>query len=286
MPNISYSQLSVFENCPKQYKLRYVDKLSKNVSNIHLIFGSAMHTVIQSWLDVIYNKTATAADKMDLNTMLKDELISEFLKAQEKDEQAPCTKDQINEFFDDGVAILDFLKRRRGDYFAKKQWSLVGCEIPINVKIRDKIRLIGFLDVVLKHSRGRIKILDLKTSTICWNKYVKSDKLKAAQLLLYKMFYAEQKFVAPQDIDIEFFILKRRLYEKADFPQKRIQKFVPANGSVSLNRARKMLDNFVTSTFDKDGKYIVENLNATPSKKSCKFCEFLDTEDCKDGVKS
>ena len=285
MPNISYSQLSLFENCPKQYKLRYVDKKSTFVSNIHLIFGSAMHTVIQTWLDCIYNSTAAAADKMDLNVMLKDELISEFLKAQEKDNQAPCDKKQIEEFYDDGVAILDFLKKKRGDYFSKREWKLLGCEIPLNVKLRDKIRMIGFLDVVLQHSSGRIKILDLKTSTMGWNKYVKADKIKAAQLLLYKMFYAEQKFVAPEDIDIEFFILKRRLYEKAEFPQKRIQKFVPANGKVSLNRARQLLDNFVKTTFDEDGKYIVENLKATPSKKSCKFCEFLDTEDCTEGVK-
>ena len=285
MPNISYSQLSVFENCPKQYKLRYVDKLSKSVSNIHLIFGSAMHTVIQEWLDCIYNSTAAAADKMDLNVMLKDELISEFLKAQEKDNQPPCDKQQIEEFYDDGVAILKFLKKKRGDYFTKKEWKLLGCEIPLNVKLKDKIRMIGFLDVVLQHSSGRIKILDLKTSTMGWNKYTKQDKVKAAQLLLYKLFYAEQKFVAPEDIDIEFFILKRRLYEKADFPQKRIQKFVPANGKISLNRAKQMLDRFVENTFDNEGKYLVENLSATPSKKSCRFCEFLDTDDCSEGVK-
>ena len=285
MPNISYSQLSLYENCPKQYKLRYVDKKSTFVSNIHLIFGSAMHTVIQSWLDTIYKETATKADQMDLNVMLKDELINEFLKAEEKDGQPPCTKDQIGEFYDDGVNILDFLKKRRADYFSKRGWSLVGCEIPINVKIKDKIRMIGFLDVVLKHESGRVKILDLKTSTMGWNKYVKADKIKAAQLLLYKMFYAEQKFMDPKDIDIEFFILKRKLYEKTDFPQKRIQKFVPANGSVSLNRARTMLDRFVDNTFDNKGKFIVENLKATPSKKSCRYCEFLNTPDCTEGVK-
>ena len=284
MPNISYSQMSLWTNCPKQYKLRYVDKVSKFVSNIHLIFGTAMHTVVQSWLDTIYKETATKADNMDLNMMLKDELISEFLKANEKDGQAPCTKDQIGEFYDDGVAILDYLKKRRADYFSKKGWKLVGCEIPIGVPLKEKVRMIGYLDVVLRHESGRVKIIDLKTSTMGWNKYVKADKVKAAQLLLYKMFYAEQKFVDPKDIDIEFFILKRKLYEKADFPQKRIQKFVPANGTVSLGRARQMLDTFVTNTFDDKGKYIVENLTATPSKKACRWCEFLNTKDCTEGI--
>lgn len=284
MPNISYSQMSLWKNCPKQYKLRYVDKISKSVSNIHLIFGSAMHTVIQEWLDTIYNKTATKADAMDLNVMLKDEMINEFLKAEEKDGQSPCTKEQINEFYDDGVATLDFLKKRRGEYFSKKGWKLLGCEIPIGVPLKEKVRMIGYLDVVLQDDSGRVKILDLKTSTMGWNKYTKADKVKAAQLLLYKLFYAEQKFVDPKDIDIEFFILKRKLYEKADFPQKRIQKFVPANGSVSLKKARQMLDEFVEKVFDNKGKYITENLVATPSKKACRFCEFLNTPDCTEGV--
>ena len=285
MARISYSQMSVYQNCPQQYKLRYVDKLSKNVSNIHLIFGSAMHTVIQSWLDTIYNQTAKAADAMDLNVMLKDELISEFLKAEAKDKQAPCTKDQIEEFYTDGVNILDFLSKNRATYFTKRDWTLLGCEIPINVKLREKVNLIGFLDVVLKHSSGKIKIIDLKTATMGWNKHQKSDKVKAAQLLLYKMFYADTKFISPEDIDVEFFILKRRLYEKADFPQKRIQKFTPANGKPSLNKAKKMLDEFIDNTFDDEGKYLIENLQATPSKKSCRWCEFLDTPDCDKGIK-
>ena len=98
------------------------------------------------------------------------------------------------------------------------------------------------------------------------------------------MFFSEQRSVNVNDIDIEFMILKRQLYEKTDFPQKRIQIFKPANGSVSMNRARNDLLEFVNTVFDQEGKFIVENMVATPSKKACKYCEFLNTSDCTEGI--
>lgn len=53
---VSYSQFSMFSNCPRQYKLRYIDKLSKKESSIHLVFGSSMHNTIQHYLRVMYER--------------------------------------------------------------------------------------------------------------------------------------------------------------------------------------------------------------------------------------
>ena len=52
MSRISYSQLSMYNDCPLRWKLNYVDKLSISESNIYLIFGTAMHEVIQTYLEV------------------------------------------------------------------------------------------------------------------------------------------------------------------------------------------------------------------------------------------
>ena len=41
---------------------------------------------------------------------------------------------------------------------------------------------------------------------------------------------------------------------------------------------------FVNTVFDDDGKFIVENMIATPSKKACRYCEFLKTDDCTEGI--
>ena len=55
----------------------------------------------------------------------------------------------------------------------------------------------------------------------------KPDKNKTDQLLLYKSFYSKQHDVPLDRIDVEYFIVKRKLYEGLDFPQRRVQTFVP-----------------------------------------------------------
>ena len=117
MNKISYSQLSMYNDCPFRWKLNYVDDLRISESNIHLIFGTAMHEVIQTWLEVMYNDSIKNADLIDLNEMLRDRLIENFKEAKHNDGRAPCSKEDLQEFFEDGVAILDFVKKKRGDYF-------------------------------------------------------------------------------------------------------------------------------------------------------------------------
>ena len=247
MGKISYSQFAMWDKCPYTWKLNYVDKAETFKGNIYTLFGSAIHETIQAYLVCYYERTIKEADALPLHDILIYRMKELYKESKERygDEFEVDQKEMI-EFTNDGFAIIDEFLKRKGSHFKKKDTELVGIEMNLNYKLPKELRFVGFMDVVLHDKKtGRMKIIDIKSSTMGWNKYVKADKLKAAQLLLYKMFYAEQKFLAPEDIDIEFFILKRRLYEKADFPQKRIQKFVPANGSISLNRARKMLDNFV-----------------------------------------
>ena len=69
------------------------------------------------------------------------------------------------------------------------------------------------------------------------------------------------------------------------FPQKRVQKFSPASGTVSMNKVAKRLDTFLDLAFDDEGNRISDNIVPTPSKKSCRFCEFNQTEYCSVGVR-
>ena len=63
----------------------------------------------------------------------------------------------MKEFFNDGVAILDFVKKRRADYFSKRGYKLIGCEVPIEVDMKKNIKMVGYLDIV---------ILDEMTNTL------------------------------------------------------------------------------------------------------------------------
>tara|TARA_Y100001963_G_C6671644_1_gene395388 strand:+ start:39 stop:863 length:825 start_codon:yes stop_codon:yes gene_type:complete len=274
----------MYNDCPLRWKLNYVDDLRISESNIHLIFGTAMHEVIQTWLEVMYNDSVKNADLIDLNEMLRDRLIENFKEAKYNDGKPPCTKEDLQEFFEDGVAILDFVKKKRGDYFQKRQFELIGCEVPIEVMLKKDIKMVGYLDIVLKHvPTDTITIFDIKTSTRGWNKWMKADKNKTQQLLLYKQFYSKQYNHPIENIDVEYFIVKRKLWENTDFPQKRVQKFVPASGTVSMNKVSKGLNKFLDEAFTEDGKH-KNDMVATPSKKACRFCEFKNTEYCKYGI--
>lgn len=285
MGRISYSQLSMYNECPQRWKLNYVDKLRVSESNIYLVFGTAMHEVIQTYLEIMYHDSIKNADMLNLEKMLRDKLIEQFNIAKENDGKAPCTKEDLNEFFQDGIEILDFIKKKRNDYFQKRQYELLGCEVPIEVDLEKNVKIVGYLDIVLKHiPTDTITIYDIKTSTRGWNKWQKMDKNKTQQLLLYKQFYSKQYNVPVENINVEYFIVKRKLWENTDFPQKRVQKFVPASGKPSINKVMSGLDTFIGNVFDDNGEHKTDKIFALPSKKACRWCEFRKTEHCSVGV--
>ena len=286
MGRISYSQLSMFRECPLRWKLNYIDDLSVREPSIHLLFGTAMHEVIQKYLEVMYYDSVKNSNKLNLEQRLHDKMYEQFKMDKESYGKNPCTLEDMQEFFNDGVTILDFIKKRRGEYFSKRGYKLIGCEVPIDVELKKNIKMVGYLDIViLDEVTGILKIYDIKTSTKGWNKWMKKDENKTQQLLLYKQFYSEQYNHPIDKIEVEYFIVKRKLWENLDFPQKRVQKFSPASGTVSMNKVAKRLDTFIDLAFDEKGERISENIVATPSKKSCRWCEFNQTEYCNQGVR-
>ena len=275
----------MYSDCPLRWKLNYVDDLKISESNIHLIFGTAMHEVLQSYLEIMYYDTVKNANLLPLEEMLRDKLIEQFKLAEERDGKPPCTKKDIGEFFQDGCDILDFFKKRRGEYFSRRGYKLIGCEVPIEVDMKNNIKMVGYIDIViLDEISNTIKIYDIKTSTRGWNKWMKKDENKTQQLLLYKQFYSKQYNHPIDKIEVEYFIVKRKLWENLDFPQKRVQKFVPASGKPSMNKVGRRLDTFLNEAFTEDGERR-NDMVATPSKKACRFCEFNQTEYCSQGVR-
>jgi hypothetical protein len=132
------------------------------------------------------------------------------------------------------------------------------------------------MDVVLHNKvTGRVKIIDIKTATMGWNKYQKADKNKTNQLLLYKQFFSKERDIPMDKIDVEYFILKRRLYENMDFPQKRIQVFTPASGTPSVNRVMKRLQEFMDECYDDDGVIIANDYEKCEKHKKCILCKGL-----------
>ena len=278
----------MWAQCPHKWKTAYIDDKREFTESIHTLFGTSMHEVIQTFLTVMYNDTVKLAEQLPLDDMLRTRMKRNFESALEQNGGVMfCEEKDMVEFYIQGVEILDFIKKKRAQYFSKKGYELVGIEVPINYDLPNNIKFIGYIDIVIKDTiRDVIKIYDIKTSTMGWNKYMKADKIKSDQLLLYKQFYSKQ-FDHPLDkIEVEYFIVKRKLWENTDFPQKRVQKFAPANGKPSINQVTKRLSEFMTECFTSDGEYNTEHIySKEASKKNCRFCDFNQTEFCDAGVK-
>jgi hypothetical protein len=284
---VSYSQYTIYANCPHHWKLEYMEGHKKRDPSIFLIFGTAMHETIQEWLHVLYTKSPTEASELKLGQMLYDYMLDAYKEMKGQCGQNFSSPGELKEFLEDGIEILDFIVKNRVDYFNTRQLNLVGIELPIYAQVikTHKVYIRGFLDLVFEDTyQNKLVIWDIKTSTRGWNKWQKADKTKTAQLVLYKKYLSEQYGYPLDRIDVKYFIVKRKLVEGMMYAQKRVQQFVPANGSVTLNKVTKSFENFIRNSFNEDGTYRVESkYPAIKGKngKNCKWCPFKnDFEKC------
>lgn len=280
---ISYSQYAMYSTCPKHWELAYIKNLRTFSQSIHTIFGTAFHETLQNYLIVMFEQSVKAANEIDINKYLADKMHSGYKEAVEKIGEHFSTKREMNEFYSDGVAILDYFKKKRGQYFSAKNEELLGIEIPIYHPVNnknDKVMMLGYLDIVIRDKRdNKITIIDIKTSTRGWNKYQKADKTKTSQLVLYKKYFAEQYGFDVEKIDIKYMIVKRKLIDGAMFPQKRITDLIPASGKPTRNKLTQSIESFVDLNFNPDGSYIKDKqyvASAGKNNKNCKWCEFKD----------
>ena len=284
MARVSFSQYSMWSSCPQQYKLSYIDGLSESSSNIHSVFGSAMHETLQEYLSRCLRISKSQADKnMDTKEFLKEKMREFFIKESNDGADPICSKEELVEFLEDGYLILDYFQKSKNfnNFFSLKDDELVAIEQPINTKILENVNFMGFIDFIVRSKKtGRYRITDFKTSTKGWSKYQKSDPVKNSQILLYKKFYAELIGISPDIIDVEFIILKRKVAEVEDFTIPRISKHVPASGKPSINKAWKGFSEFVDSVFDSEGKYRTDIEYPKKPSKLCGWCEFFDRGLC------
>ena len=285
---ISYSQMSMYRSCPHKWSLQYKDGHYDDSPSIHFTFGTAMHEVIQDWLTVLYEESATKADQINLEEQFQEKFIGLYKESYSKNSETHYSSpEELREFFEDGVAILDFIKKKRNQYFSKRGWHLAGIELPIVMNVGRNLMYKGFIDLVLYHEpTNKFYIYDIKTSTRGWNAKAKSDENKQMQLVLYKKFFNEQYGIPLENIEVEFFIVRRKVWENSDYPIYRVQQHKPAAGRNKLRKADKILDEFITECFTPKGKY-QDKEHPKVVSSLCKWCPFNGDESlCNKNVSS
>lgn len=286
--HISYSQLNSFANCQKQWYLQYVKKLAPYEGSIHAMFGTAMHETIQTWLTTLYYDKVKTANEMDLDALLYENMVKAYKSTKAQNSFQEFTSlEEMNMFYLDGKHILNFLKKKRGGYFSTKGTYLAGVETLLYQELRPGVQFKGFIDLVFySEVLDEWTIIDIKTSTSGWNDWAKKDDNKIAQILLYKEFFSKQFDIPIDKINVEYFILKRKVPKDAEFAamERRVQQFRPPSGKIKRGQAVSLMNNFVETAVDMDGEYIDKDYPTSPSKSACMFCSFKKMRICPDAV--
>ncbi len=124
---ISYSQLSMFTECPKKWSLQYREGHKQFTSTIHTVFGSALHEVLQHYLDVMYEKSGAEADRINTYDMFEEKLREEYTTQYKKNKNQHFSNPQeLRQFFDEGIEIIRDFSKNKSKYFSKRGWWLVG----------------------------------------------------------------------------------------------------------------------------------------------------------------
>ena len=82
--NISFSQLSMYSQCPKKWSLNYREGHKVSEQSIHMTFGTAVHETLQHYLDVMYETSAAEADRINIEEYFEEQLRDNYASAYKK----------------------------------------------------------------------------------------------------------------------------------------------------------------------------------------------------------
>ena len=274
--HISYSSLSTYNKCPKLWELQYLRNEVPFTQSIYTCFGTAMHETIQEWLTIMYHDKVKTANEIDLDKLLYANMTKAYKQGRAMMQgEHFSNSDQMTEFWLDGKHILEFLKKKRAGYFSTKNMMLAGVETLLYQEIKPGIMFKGLVDLVFYHpNTDRWTIMDIKTSTSGWRDNQKKNPNLTAQVILYREFFSKQFNIDKDKIDVQFFIVKRRVPVDAEFAimQRRVQEFSPASGPRKTKQVLESMKKFINDAIDENGKYIDKNYECGSPFGKCKDC--------------
>lgn len=194
--HISFSELNQYKECGHKHLIEKYLKLAVSPTSIHLIFGNAIHSALETGIRDQLNLEARIAHFVQYFTKeMMDKMIN--------------TKDyaEVKNFTKQGEHILRLLSTEK----ILQKYELIGVEMSLYEKLFDNFHFKGFIDLILKDKKtGRILIIDWKTSGEQWDvQKKKKNKVFMAQMRLYKYFYSRKFDISIDEIDCKYIVLNR-----------------------------------------------------------------------------
>lgn len=286
---VSYSQYSTWRTCQYQWYLNYAQGNYIFNPSIHTCFGTAIHNTLQTYLEEVFTISNAQVNKKDWILFFKDTFTKEYQdNLKQNKNQHFSSPAEMKEFFDDGVEIINAFIKDKSKWFGVRGWELVGIETPIIYPLEGKTNLYmkGFIDLVMyNHNTDKYFIYDFKTSTRGWTDKEKKDETKTQQILLYKKYFSDLYKVDLDKIEVEFIVLKRKLFESKDFVIPRVQGFQPSAGKIKMKKTLESFNQFLMECFTNDGNFIYDKSYPMNIGNHCKWCAFGQNGKCDKGEK-
>ena len=246
MPLYSHSRLGTYENCPFQYKLRYVNKIKPILGNsIESFMGSMVHDSLE-WLYKLAQDSniITKATLLEKYEKLWNENWDETIRVVKKD----LTADNFKET---GQTCLEMYYDR---YHPFDQAITIGLEERMMIELPENKKMQGYIDRLDKIGDGHFAVHDYKTS----NRVPPQNKAdKDRQLGLYALA-VHQRYPEVKKIDL-------------------IWHYVRFDEEVRSTRDEKQLDSMISSTVS-----LINVIEAATERKEfptktsilCNWCEY------------
>jgi hypothetical protein len=226
----------------------------------------------------MYEQSGAAADREDIVKLFEDTLREEYKKGFEQNNKIHFSSaGEMAEYFEDGKLIIDTFIKKRGGYFSSRNTYLIGIEFPLSFVPHERypnVKLKGFIDFILyNETTETIHIYDIKTSKRGWKDTDKKDDIKIAQILLYKEYFSKIFDWDVSKIEVEFFIVKRKIWENSDYPISRIQTFAPVSGPRKRLATVESFRTFIEDCFTNEGKPQIKDFKKQVGDY-CRWCQF------------
>ena len=246
MPLYSHSRLGTYENCPFQYKLRYVDRVKPALGNsIESFMGRMVHDALE-WLYKLAR---------DSNVVSKESLLNKYDQLwidNWQDDIRVIKKDLTAENFKQtGGNCLEMYYDR---YHPFDQAITIGLEERMMIDLPDDKKMQGYIDRLDKLGDGHLAVHDYKTSNrVPPQATADQDR----QLGLYALA-VQQRYPEVEKIDL-------------------VWHYVRFDEEVRSTRTQAQLDKMIDSTVSliKDVEVATDRKDF-PTKTSmlCNWCEF------------
>ncbi len=151
----SFSRVKCFQQCPLRYRFRYVEGRKEAFRSIESFLGSTVHDVLE-WL---YTRRGEGADPDEAAVL--EEFARRWTQGRDHTVAVIRVKD------DDDVYLRlgrEMLSRFFNETFARDLSQTVSLEQRLSMRLSATVLFTGFADRVGRTDKGRLFVIDYKTS--------------------------------------------------------------------------------------------------------------------------